>query len=161
MKIRTHRYLLAVVATSALGVGAALGAVAVSSASAGKQGSPGAARDGVVVHLTHGPASPHHVLMALQMATLMASDHDVLLYADIEGVKMLTKQAPDLAAKPPLASSRRALASLLEKGVSVYACPGCMKVLGVAKGDLLPGVEVAAKERFFSFTKGRILTLGY
>jgi len=41
------------------------------------------------------------------------------------------------------------------------ACPGCLKVAGKTKKDLAEGVQVADKSVFFSFTKGRILTLDY
>jgi hypothetical protein len=41
------------------------------------------------------------------------------------------------------------------------ACPGCLKAAGKSPEDLAPGIEVADKERFFSFTKGRIITLDY
>ncbi|TVS10562.1 MAG: hypothetical protein EA424_25190 [Planctomycetaceae bacterium] len=40
-------------------------------------------------------------------------------------------------------------------------CPGCLKAAGKTAADLAPGVEIADKDRFFSFTKGRILTLDY
>jgi hypothetical protein len=41
------------------------------------------------------------------------------------------------------------------------ACPGCLKAAGKNADDLMPGVEVADKKGFSSFTKGRILSLGY
>jgi hypothetical protein len=41
------------------------------------------------------------------------------------------------------------------------ACPGCLKAAGKSPADLAPGILVADKARFFSFTKGRILTLDY
>jgi hypothetical protein len=34
-------------------------------------------------------------------------------------------------------------------------------VAGVNSDDLLPGVTVARKDRFFSFTSGRILSIDY
>jgi intracellular sulfur oxidation DsrE/DsrF family protein len=119
-----------------------------------------APRDGVFIHLTAGPDQPHRVLMALRMATMMAEDRDVVVYADIEGVKVLRKGA-ELRAMPPLPSLKESLAALQKKKVTVYACPGCMGVLKVAKGELLPWVKVAEKEGFFNFTRGRILTLDY
>jgi hypothetical protein len=41
------------------------------------------------------------------------------------------------------------------------ACPGCLKAAGKSPADLAPGILVADKARFFSFTKGRILALDY
>jgi intracellular sulfur oxidation DsrE/DsrF family protein len=53
------------------------------------------------------------------------------------------------------------LADLKQKGVSLMACPGCLKAAGKSAADLAPGVTVADRARFFSFTKGRIVTLDY
>jgi hypothetical protein len=39
--------------------------------------------------------------------------------------------------------------------------PGCLKVAGKTGADLAPGVQVADKAKFFSFTSGRIITLDY
>lgn len=117
-------------------------------------------RDGVFIHLTHGPDDPHRTLMALNMANLMAEDHDVLVYMDIRGVEVALKDAPDISFshfKPAKAQ----LASLKEKGVTVMACPGCLKSAGKSADDLTSSVKVADKKAFFSFTKGRILTLDY
>jgi hypothetical protein len=41
------------------------------------------------------------------------------------------------------------------------ACPGCLKNAGKTPEDLRPGITVADKDKFFNFTKGRILTLNY
>jgi hypothetical protein len=41
------------------------------------------------------------------------------------------------------------------------ACPGCLKAAGKTEEDLADGVQIADKAKFFSFTKGRILTLDY
>jgi len=45
--------------------------------------------------------------------------------------------------------------------VPVRACPSCLKAAGKTPGDLLPGIKTADRDEFFSFTKGRILTLDY
>jgi hypothetical protein len=36
-----------------------------------------------------------------------------------------------------------------------------LKAAGRTPADLMPGVKVADKDAFFSFTRGRILTLDY
>jgi predicted peroxiredoxin len=118
------------------------------------------ARDGVLIHVSHGPDNPHRVLMALSMASMMAEDHDVLVYFDIQGVEVVLADAPDLA-YAQFASSRAQIASLIEKGVPLMACPGCLQAAGKTAADLAPGIQVAERERFFSFTQGRILTLDY
>jgi predicted peroxiredoxin len=119
-----------------------------------------AARDGVFIHVTHGQDDPHRVLMALHMADIMADDHDVLVYFDIQGVNVVLKNAQDLSFahfKP----SGPQLAELRRKGVILMACPGCLKAAGKTAEDLAPGVKTADKGAFFSFTKGRILSLDY
>ncbi len=120
----------------------------------------GPTRDGVFVHLTRGPDDPHAVSMALKMANLMAADRDVLVYCDLKGIQTVLKDAPDIRF-PAFDSSHAQIRTLLEKSVPIYACPGCLKALGKTPDDLMPGVRVADKEAFFTFTRGRILTLDY
>ncbi len=120
-----------------------------------------APRDGTFIHLSAGPDHPHRVLMALKMAIVMAEGKkDVLVYCDIEAVKLLVKGAPDVKHNA-FDSSADLLAKLADMNVPVRACPSCLKAAGKTPGDLLPGVKTADRDEFFSFTKGRILTLDY
>jgi hypothetical protein len=41
------------------------------------------------------------------------------------------------------------------------ACPGCLKAAGKTPADLAAGIQVANKDKFFSFTSGRVITLDY
>lgn len=50
---------------------------------------------------------------------------------------------------------------LLDLGVPLLACPGCLEAAGKSAADLRLGVQVASKDAFFDFTEGRILTLDY
>jgi len=117
-------------------------------------------RDGVFVHVSHGRDDPHRLLMALSMASMMADDHDVAVYFDIKAVEVVLKDAPDVS-HAHFRPSGAQLADLKQKGVPLMACPGCLKAAGKSPADLAPGILVADKARFFSFTKGRILTLDY
>lgn len=117
-------------------------------------------RDGVFVHISKAQADPHAVLMGLKMANLMAADHDVLVYFDLAGVEVVLKDAPDLTFRT-FDSAQTQLKTLLDKGVPVYVCPGCLKAAGKEPGDVRPGVKIAEKEAFFNFTKGRILSMDY
>jgi predicted peroxiredoxin len=117
-------------------------------------------KDGVFIHISHGAEDAHRVAMGLKMATLMSEDKDVLVYFDINGIDVVTKDTPDIKMNT-FPSSREALKELLTNNISVYACPGCMKAKGVTADDLLEGIKVANKDAFFDFTKGRILTLDY
>jgi len=125
-------------------------------------GEPAAAapRDGVFIHLTRGAEDPHRVLMALNMASIMAEDHDVLVYFDIKGIEVVLHDSAEIA-YAHFPTSRQQLAALPQKGVILMACPGCLKAAGKAAADLAPGVQIADKSKFFSFTGGRILTLDY
>jgi predicted peroxiredoxin len=123
-------------------------------------GTKGEMRDGAFIHISHGTNDAHRVLMALQMADLMAADHDVLVYFDIQGVEVVLKDAADISFSH-FPTSQTQLASLSQKGATLMACPGCLKAAGKTPADLAEGIEVADKDKFFSFTKGRILTLDY
>lgn len=118
------------------------------------------ARDGVFLHISHGSEEPHRVLMALKMAELMAEDRDVLVYFDITGIEVVLADAEDIAFTE-FPSSKAQLARLLELGVPLYACPGCLKAAGKTPEDLAEGIQVADKNAFFDFTDGRILSLDY
>jgi predicted peroxiredoxin len=118
------------------------------------------ARDGVFIHITESYNDPHRVLMPLKMATLMASDKDVIVYMDIHAVELLVKGAKDLNFSN-FSSAQTYIKELVANNVSVYACPTCLKVAGFEAGDLMDGIEVAQKDKFFNFTKGRIITLDY
>jgi predicted peroxiredoxin len=117
-------------------------------------------RDGVLIHITHASDDAHRAVMALKMATMMAEDKDVLVYLDIKGIELVLKDAKDVT-YPTFPSAQESLKMLIEKGIAVYACPGCMKAAGKTADDLVPGIKVAEKEAFFNFTKGRIITLDF
>jgi predicted peroxiredoxin len=98
--------------------------------------------------------------MALKQAVMMAEDKDVLIYFDIKGIELVLNDAQDIS-YPTFPTSKESLKQLLDKGITVFACPACLKAAGKSEADLMPGVKLAEKEMFFSFTKGRILTLDY
>lgn len=117
-------------------------------------------RDGIFIHITEGYNDPHRVLMPLKMANMMAMDKDVLVYLDIKAVDLVLKTSKDIefADFDPL---KKQLQALIDKKVGVYACPTCLKVSGHSSEELMEGIQVANKEAFFNFTKGRIITLDY
>lgn len=117
-------------------------------------------RDGVFIHISHGMDEPHRVCMALNMANMMAEDHDVLVYFDIKGIDVVLKDAKDLVYSQ-FPSSKTQIAALIKKGVVLMACPGCLKAAGKTPADLAAGVGIADKKTFFSFTKGRIFPIDY
>lgn len=117
-------------------------------------------RDGVFIHITESYNDPHKVLMPLKMANMMAQDKDVLVYLDIHAVELVTKTSKDMefADFEPL---KKLFQGLVDKKVGVYACPTCMKIANIKPEDLMEGIQVAQKDKFFNFTKGRIITLDY
>lgn len=140
----------------------------IAALAAGCAGSTGAAgdkeakvqKDGVFIHISHGTDDPHRALMALQMAAVMSEDKDVLVYIDIKGVDIALKDSQDIAYSH-FPTSREQIKKLLDRGVGVYVCPGCLKAAGKTGDDLMEGVKLADKNAFFNFTEGRILTLDY
>jgi predicted peroxiredoxin len=116
------------------------------------------ARDGAFIHISSN--DPHRVVMALTMALKMSEDKDVLVYCDIKGIDVVLKDAADLE-YPTFPCAQTSLKELIEKGITVFACPACMKASGKTAADLMPGVKTAEKEAFFNFTEGRIVTLDY
>ena len=117
-------------------------------------------KDGVFIHISSGPDDSHSVLMPLKMAEMMVSDKDVLIYFDIKGVYAVLNDTVDIC-HDGFTSSREQLKTLIDKGVTIMVCPTCLKVAGKTPEDVMPGVQIANKEKFFNFTEGRILTLDY
>ncbi len=97
---------------------------------------------------------------SVKMAELMAADKDVLVYFDIKGIEVVLADADDIA-YTEFSSSTVQIATLMELGVPLYACPGCLKAAGMTPDDLAEGIQVANKDAFFDFTDGRILSLDY
>lgn len=119
-----------------------------------------ATKDGILIHITEGYDDPHRVLMPLKMANMMASNKDVILYLDIDAVKLVLNDSEDLEYEgfDPL---KKQLQSLIEKNIAIYACPTCLEVAGYSPEDLMEGVQQADKEKFFNFTEGNIVSLSY
>jgi predicted peroxiredoxin len=117
-------------------------------------------RDGVFIHISAGYSDPHRVLMPLKMASMMAADKDVLVYMDIHAVELLLKGSKDISFAD-FESAHTYIKGLIDKKVTVMACPTCLKIAGFKPEDLMEGIQIAQKDKFFSFTKGRIITLDY
>lgn len=117
-------------------------------------------KDGIFIHLSHGPEDPQRVLMALNMAKMMSETKNVLVYIDIKGVYTVLKDAEDIAFKE-FPSSHQLLDSLKSNQVKVMVCPGCLKAAGKTPEDVMEWVKIADKESFFNFTDGRIISIDY
>lgn len=117
-------------------------------------------KDGIFIHLSHGPEEPQRVLMALNMAKMMSENKNVLLYLDIKAVYVVLKDAPDITFKA-FPSSLQLLEELKTKGITVMVCPGCLKAADKTPDDVMEWVKIADKESFFNFTDGKIVTIDY
>jgi predicted peroxiredoxin len=98
--------------------------------------------------------------MAMSIAIKMSETKDVTLFFDIEGVKLLTKTSEDIQMNNSI-TMQSALDTLMNHNVQIMACPMCMAKAEIKPEDLKDGIIVAEAEKFFNFTKGRILTLDY
>ncbi len=117
-------------------------------------------RDGLFIHITESYNDAHRVLMPLKMAAMMSKEKDVLVYMDIHAVELLVKGAKDVNFSDFL-SAQTYIKELIANNVGVYACPTCLEIAGFKPEDLMEGVQLAQKDKFFNFTKGRIITLDY
>jgi len=119
-----------------------------------------ASKDGMFIHITQSYNDPHRVLMPLKMAVMMSMDKDVIVYMDIKAVELLVKNSKDLTFAE-FESAHTYINQLINNKVIVCACPTCLKIAGFKPEDLMEGVQVAEKDKFFNFTKGRIIALDY
>ena len=117
-------------------------------------------RDGVFIHITESYNDPHRVLMPLKMAVMMSMDKDVIVYMDIHSIELLVKDSKDLNFAD-FESAHTYLKQLIDNKVVVCACPTCLNIAGFKPEDLMDGIQIAQKDKFFNFTKGRIITLDY
>jgi predicted peroxiredoxin len=117
-------------------------------------------KDGIFIHITGSYNDPHRVLMPLKMAVMMSMDKDVIVYMDIKAVELLVKSSKDLTFAE-FESAHTYIKQLINNKVVVCACPTCLKIAGFQPEDLMDGVQIAQKDKFFNFTKGRIITLDY
>jgi predicted peroxiredoxin len=138
----------------------AIACIRVDSTESASAPDPEPETDGAFIHISKGSGDTHDVLMALMLADKFSTSNDVLVFFDKDGIEMVTEDAPNLE-MDPFDSSDDIFDRLVNRGVTILACPACMQVSGLEKSDLRGGVDVAEKEQFFDFTKGRILTLDY
>jgi predicted peroxiredoxin len=117
-------------------------------------------KDGAFIHISHGSDDLHRALMGLQMAEKMSEDRDVLVYFDISGIEIVLSDSEDFTYSI-FPSSKTQLKKLLNNGVTLMACPGCLKAAGKSESDLIEGIKIADKDKFFNFTSGRILSIDY
>jgi predicted peroxiredoxin len=103
----------------------------------------------LVFMVLHGPGHPEHATIPFVMAAAaLASDVQVVLGFQADGVELVRKggaDAVEASGFPPLA---RLLADVRELGGLLLVCGPCVKSRGITADDLVDGAEVVAAARF-------------
>lgn len=106
-----------------------------------------AAKQKVVVHLSHFTDNLHAAKMALGLAGRMQTlGAEVTLLLDLEGVRLASKRDPqDLTwgAGEPLSKSYDAF---IKAGGKILLCPHCAHHAGIAETDLRPGARIGKED---------------
>jgi predicted peroxiredoxin len=104
---------------------------------------------------------PHAVTMALQLAGHALDDgREAVLFFNVRGVGVPTNGLPDdlaFRAEP----IKTLLKGLMSRGAEVHVCPHCMRALGIAVEDLVPGAIVTDREKLFSKLKPGTVVFSY
>ncbi|MFA8299814.1 MAG: DsrE family protein [Hyphomicrobiales bacterium] len=118
-------------------------------------------KDGIVIHISQGEKNPHSTLMALTLAnSFINGDQDLLVYFDVDAINLVTNNAP-VVKYPGYEDSDMLIKALYDNKVKVMVCPGCMAADSIQNNDLIQGTIIRGNMNFFSFTKGRIVSLSY
>ncbi|MCK7518386.1 MAG: hypothetical protein MZV64_12030 [Ignavibacteriales bacterium] len=90
---------------------------------------------------------------------MMAKDKDVPGLPGHSCCRIIGKGCKDLK-YADFESFQTYIRQLADQKVGIYACPTCLKIAGFKPEDLMDGVQVAQKDKFFNFTRGTNYHLG-
>jgi predicted peroxiredoxin len=125
-------------------------AVAVTVAAFAAGPAPEKARVPIVINMTAGKEDLHSFWMGLQLAShALADGRQATVYMNVNAPFLASKKAPEDLRFGELPTPREQIAELLKKGAKIIVCPGCLKVAGLTKEDLLPGLVLGTKEALF------------
>lgn len=103
-----------------------------------------AARQKVVVHLTHYTDNLHAVTMAVHLAHMMQTKGaEVTLVLDLEGVRLADNRQPlDLVwgKGEPVAKE---VTAFVKAGGHILLCPHCSEYAAITAANLRPGARIA------------------
>ena len=103
----------------------------------------------LVIMVTHGPDEPELATIPFVMAgAAVASDVEVVVGFQAEGVRLLEPGAAEKVAVPEFAPLAGLIDSVRELGGKLLVCGPCIKNRGIAAEDLIEGAEVVAAARF-------------
>jgi predicted peroxiredoxin len=117
----------------------------------------------LVFMVTHGPADPELATIPFVMAAAaLASDVEVVMGFQGDGVELMRTGAADTVAAPEFVPLAKLLATVLELGGKLLLCSPCLKSRGIAApDDLIEGAEVVAAGRFIAEITSAHSTLVY
>ena len=125
-------------------------AVAVTVAAFAAGPVPEKAKAPIVINMTAGKEDLHSFWMGLQLASHALGDgRKATVYMNVNAPFLASKKAPEDLRCGELPTPREQIAELLKNGAKIVVCPGCLKVAGLTKDDLLPGLELGTKEALF------------
>ena len=98
----------------------------------------------LVIMCTHGVESPERATIPFVMATAaQASDVEVFMGFQADGVTLATKGAAERVAAPGFPPLKDLLAAYLEAGGELHVCGPCLQARGIdPKKDLAQGASV-------------------
>ena len=103
----------------------------------------------LVIMVTHGPDEPELATIPFVMAgAAVASDVDVVLGFQGDGVLLVKQGVAETVAAPEFAALGELLGTIRELGGKLLVCNPCIKSRGIAESDLIEGAEVVAAGRF-------------
>jgi predicted peroxiredoxin len=103
----------------------------------------------LVFMVLHGPSHPEHATIPFVMAgAALASDVEVVLGFQADGVELVRKGGADAVEAPGFPPLKKLLDDVRELGGKLLVCGPCLKSRGVDATDLVEGAEVVAAGRF-------------
>jgi predicted peroxiredoxin len=117
----------------------------------------------LVFMVTHGPADAELATIPFVMAAAaLASDVEVVMGFQGDGVELVRKGAAETVAAPEFVPLAKLLATIQELGGKLLLCSPCLKSRGIAiPDDLIEGTEVVAAGRFIAEITSAHSTLVY
>jgi len=103
----------------------------------------------LVFMVLHGPSHPERATLPFVMAgAALASDVEVVLGFQADGVELVRKGGADTVEAPGFPPLRRLINDVQELGGKLLVCGPCIKSRGITAEDLIDGAEVVAAGRF-------------
>ncbi len=103
----------------------------------------------LVFMVLHGPQHPEHATIPFVMAAAaLASDVDVVMGFQADGVELVRKGGADTVTAPGFPPLAKLLADVRELGGHLLVCGPCLKSREIAAEDLVEGAEIVAAGRF-------------